>query len=83
LNAQDKRNTNKLSNNSIRRFSTFKTNGHQWTSNKIRSSFLDYFESKRHKIIPSSSLVPMDDPSLLFTNAGLMFEKLFSSGERK
>src|ERR1035441_7764897 len=40
------------------------------TSTQIRQSFLDFFKSKRHTIVPSSSLMP-DSPNLLFTNAGM------------
>lgn len=40
-------------------------------SNEIRSKFLKFFENKGHKIIPSSSLVPENDPSVLFTTAGM------------
>src|SRR6476659_7715706 len=40
------------------------------TSSQIRQSFLDFFKSKQHTIVPSSSLMP-DSPNLLFTNAGM------------
>jgi alanyl-tRNA synthetase len=45
---------------------------------EIRARFLDYFTRQRHVVRPSSSLVPADDPTLLFTNAGMVqFKKLF------
>ena len=41
------------------------------TSQEIRQSFLDFFESKAHKIVPSAPMVIKDDPTLMFTNAGM------------
>src|SRR6187401_918159 len=53
-------------------------------SRDIRSSFLDYFKRQGHTIAPSSSLVPGDDPTLLFTNAGMnQFKDLFLGKERR
>src|ERR671937_3124046 len=54
------------------------------TSNDIRSSFLKFFERNGHRIVPSSSLVPADDPTLLFTNAGMnQFKDLFLGREKR
>ncbi len=53
-------------------------------SKEIRHKFLDYFRSHAHEIIESSSLVPKDDPTLLFTNAGMVqFKSLFLGKEKK
>jgi alanyl-tRNA synthetase len=41
-------------------------------SNLIRSKFLEFFESKGHKIVPSAPLVLKNDPTLLFTNSGMV-----------
>src|ERR671927_1765250 len=54
------------------------------TSNEIRASFLHYFERHGHRVVSSSSLVPADDPTLLFTNAGMnQFKDVFLGRERR
>lgn len=51
---------------------------------EIRKTFLDYFASKDHKIIPSSSLVPDNDPTLMFTNSGMVqFKNIFTGNETR
>ncbi len=53
-------------------------------SNQIRRSFLDFFASKQHTEVSSSSLVPGDDPTLLFTNAGMVqFKRVFQGLEKR
>lgn len=43
----------------------------KWTARKIRQSFLDFFESQKHDIVPSAPIVLKGDPTLMFTNAGM------------
>ena len=51
---------------------------------EIRSSFLDYFGSNAHEIVPSSPLVPRNDPTLMFTNAGMVqFKNVFTGQETR
>ena len=53
-------------------------------SNKIRSTFLDYFKKNGHEIIHSSSLVPDNDPSLMFANSGMVqFKNIFTGKETR
>ena len=51
------------------------------TGNELRAKFLDYFNKNGHTIVESSSLVPADDPTLLFTNAGMVQFKTVFMGE--
>jgi alanyl-tRNA synthetase len=53
-------------------------------SKKIRQLFLEFFRQKGHEILPSSSLIPEDDPTLLFTNAGMVqFKSVFLGDEER
>ncbi|MEO7064328.1 MAG: alanine--tRNA ligase, partial [Dokdonella sp.] len=52
-------------------------------TSEIRSAFLEFFRSKNHTIVPSSSLVPSNDPTLLFTNSGMVqFKDVFLGSEK-
>ncbi|MGH7152519.1 MAG: alanine--tRNA ligase, partial [Acetobacteraceae bacterium] len=54
------------------------------SSNDIRASFLDYFARQGHQVVPSSPLVPRNDPTLLFTNAGMVqFKNVFTGQEKR
>ncbi|PKO54425.1 MAG: hypothetical protein CVU28_08510, partial [Betaproteobacteria bacterium HGW-Betaproteobacteria-21] len=53
-------------------------------SAQIRDTFLKFFESKAHQIVSSSSLVPHEDPTLLFTNAGMnQFKDVFLGFDKR
>src|SRR2546422_4218307 len=54
------------------------------TSAEIRRKFLEFFRARGHQEVPSSPLVPADDPTLLFTNAGMVqFKRVFQGLERR
>jgi alanyl-tRNA synthetase len=54
------------------------------TANDIRRGFLDYFAANGHTIVPSSPLVPRNDPTLMFTNAGMVqFKNVFTGAEKR
>src|SRR5262249_19285639 len=54
------------------------------TSDEVRSQFIHYFENQKHQAVASSSLIPDNDPTLLFTNAGMnQFKNLFLGAEKR
>ena len=54
------------------------------STNDVRKIFLEYFSGKGHTVVPSASLVPLNDPTLLFTNAGMVpFKNLFTGTEER
>ena len=54
------------------------------TGHQIRQKFLDYFAARGHRVVRSSSLVPANDPTLLFTNAGMnQFKDVFLGQEKR
>src|SRR5512140_2732334 len=60
------------------------TTSEGWTSRRVRETFLSYFEGKGHQRVPSSSLLPAEDPTLLFTNAGMnQFKDAFLGREKR
>ncbi len=58
--------------------------GEMQTANDIRSAFLEYFRRHGHEVVASSPLVPHNDPTLLFTNAGMVqFKNVFTGAEKR
>ena len=52
--------------------------------NEIRSTFLDFFAGHDHEVVSSSPLVPRNDPTLMFTNAGMVqFKNVFTGVEKR
>src|SRR5262249_1024073 len=57
---------------------------HEVTGEQIRRSFLDFFRERGHTIVPSAPLVPQNDPSLMFTNSGMVqFKQIFLGTEKR
>jgi alanyl-tRNA synthetase len=55
-----------------------------WTSAEVRKTFLEYFKGQGHTVVASSSLIPAEDPTLLFTNAGMnQFKDVFTGRDRR
>ncbi len=61
----------------------FDQNKIKMTANEIRKQFLDFFQSKGHEIVPSAPIVVKNDPTLMFTNAGMNQFKDYFLGNKK
>jgi alanyl-tRNA synthetase len=54
------------------------TSQHPWSAAKVRSTFIEFFEDKKHHFVPSSAVLPHDDPTLMFVNSGMcQFKPIF------
>lgn len=60
------------------------SSGSMHSTNEIRKTFLEYFASNGHEVVPSAPLVPINDPTLMFTNAGMVpFKNVFTGAETR
>lgn len=58
--------------------------GSMKSTNEVRKTFLDFFAANGHETVPSASLVPINDPTLMFTNAGMVpFKNVFTGAEQR
>lgn len=64
-------------------FSCSQDTTNMFTTSEIRRSYLDFFISKGHSEVPSSSLIPENDPTLMFTNSGMVQFKDVFTGKKK
>ncbi len=56
----------------------------EMTSAAIRRAFLEYFRSQGHEVVPSAPVVPPNDPTLMFTNAGMVqFKDVFTGRDKR
>src|ERR1051326_9050920 len=68
----------------LRFFRARRYNAHMTSLSDVRSSFVEFFRARGHEIVPSSPLVPRNDPTLLFTNAGMVqFKNVFTGAEKR